>query len=83
MFCRSLVASPNSLNQARFPHMFSPTMCLVFLFPFHFIVAFFRVYLDDMGATSGVFLFVCFFFLLDLSSLFPNGFLLCDHGLDL
>ena len=81
MFCRSLVASPNSLNQARFPHMSSPTMCLVFLFPFHFVVAFFRVYLDDMGPTSGVFL--GFFFLLDLSSLFPNGFLLCDHGLDL
>ena len=45
MFCRSLVASPNSLNQARFPDMSSPNMCLVFLFPFHFIVAFFRVYL--------------------------------------
>ena len=30
-----------------------------------------------MGATSGV------FFLLDLLSLFPNGLLLCDHGLDL
>ena len=25
----------------------------------------------------------CCFFLLDLLSLFPNGFLLCDHGLDL
>ena len=30
-----------------------------------------------MGATSGV------LFLLDLLSLFPNGFLLCDHGQDL
>ena len=33
-----------------------------------------------MGATG---VFFVFFFLLDLLSLFPNGFLLCDHGLDL
>ena len=32
--------------------------------------------IDDIGATSGV-------FYLSFVSLFPNGFLLCDHGLDL
>ena len=40
----------------------------LFLFCFIFIFAFFRVY--DVGATNGVFL------------LFPNGFLVRDHGLD-
>ena len=33
--------------------------------------------IDDMGATSGGFFFFLFFGLLS------NGFLLCDHGLDL
>ena len=66
MFCRSLVVSPNSLNQARFPHMSSPTMCLVFLFPFFcFLFILFLLFpsisIDDMGATSGGFFF--FFFL--------------------
>ena len=81
MFCLSLVVSPNSLNQARFQHMSSPTMCLVFLFPFLIFIflLFPSTSIDDMGATSGVF-FLWIFLLL---SLFPNGFLLCDHGLDL
>ena len=53
-----------------------------FLLPFHFIFAFFpSISIDDMGATSGGFLF--FFWIFLFLSLFPNGFLLCDHGLDL
>ena len=44
---------------------------------FSFYCCFFpSISIDDIGATFGV------FFLLDLLSLFPNGFLLCDHGLD-
>ena len=84
MFCRSLVVSLNSLNQARFPHMSSPTMCLVFWvfspisasFLFYFLL-FPSISIDDMGATAGVCVFFSFF------CLFPNGFLLCDHGQDL
>ena len=64
--------------------MSSPTMCLVFLFPFFcFLFILFLLFpsisIDDMGATSGGFFFWIFLFL----SLSPNGFLLCDHGLDL
>ena len=46
-----------------------------FLFYFCFFPS---ISIDDMGATSGGFSFDLSFF-----SLFPNGFLLCDHGLDL
>ena len=42
-------------------------MCLVSVsLLFHFYFCFFR----DEGATAGIFILV------------PNGFLLCDHGLD-
>ena len=52
-------------------HVPSPTVCLFsvsLLLPFSFFL--FPSISIDVGATTGVFL------------LFPNGFLLCDHGLD-
>ena len=58
----------------------SPTMCLVFCFSLFFASFFFlfsSISIDDIGATSGVFLGLPVFCLLS------NGFLLCDHGLDL
>ena len=55
------------------PHNLYASFLFLFLLPSFSFFAFFRVYLsidDDVGATTGVF------------SLFSNGFLLCDHGLD-
>ena len=53
------------------PHVPSPTVCLggfsAVLLDFFL---FFPSISIDVGATTGVFLW------------FPNGFLLCDHGLD-
>ena len=82
MFCRSLVVSLNSLNQAHFPHMSSSTMCLVFCFPpffasfsFHFFL-FPCISIDDMGAISGVFFFWIFLFL----ACFQMGFYFVSTG---
>ena len=68
MFCRSLVVSPNSLNQARFPphQLCASFFCFLFILLLLFSEYIYRWY-------------GCYF----CSSLFPNGFLLCDHGLDL
>ena len=75
MFCRSIVVSLNSLDQARFPHMSSPSMCIVFLF-FSFFCFLYMIWVLLLVFFS----FGSFFFFF---SLFPNGFLLCDHGLHL
>ena len=48
-----------------------------FLFFSSFLLLFPSISIDDMGATSGVFFYLSFF------SLLSNGFLLCDHRLDL
>ena len=48
---------------------FVPLFCFSFSPLFIFIFAFPSISID-VGATNGVYL------------LFPNGFLLCDHGLD-
>ena len=53
-------------------YVYTHQLCASFLFLFCpiFIFLLFRSIYLDVGATTGVFL------------LFPNGFLLCDHGLD-
>ena len=52
-------------------HTCTHQLCALFLFLFCFILfLLFPSISIDVGATTGVFL------------LFPNGFLLCDHGLD-
>ena len=86
MFCRSLVATPNSLNQARFPHMSSPTMCLVFLFPFSASFSFYFCFFSEYIYRWYGCYFWCFFFLfflLDLSfflACFQMGFYFVTTG---
>ena len=69
MFCRSLVVSLNSLNQARFPHMFSSTMCLVFCFSpfFASFLFYFFAFSEYIYTEYMIWVLLLVVFLLDLS----------------
>ena len=76
LFCRSLVVFAYFTELGPLPKYALTNYVPRFLFFFFFVPS---VPIDDMRATSGGFFLWIFLFF----SMFPNGFLLCDHGLDL